>query len=92
MPSRSDSPESRFLRRRLGRFLHGSYRRAEKKREKIWLLCRQYENAKQALDMGLVNTVVPLADLEKETVGLGARNAANSPMALRLLKAALNAD
>lgn len=57
-------PESRFLRRRLGRFLHGSHRRAEKARE-IWFLCRQYD-AKQALDMGLVNTVVPLADLEKE--------------------------
>ncbi len=82
--------ESRFLRRRLGRFLHGSYRRAEKARE-IWFLCRQYD-AKQALDMGLVNTVVPLADLEKETVRWCREMLQNSPMALRCLKAALNAD
>ncbi|GHM56901.1 hypothetical protein ECZU51_55710 [Escherichia coli] len=46
-----------------GALLHGAHRRAEKARE-IWFLCRQYD-AKQALDMGLVNTVVPLADLEK---------------------------
>lgn len=46
-----------------GASLYGADRRAEKARE-IWFLCRQYD-AQQALDMGLVNTVVPLADLEK---------------------------
>jgi naphthoate synthase len=55
-----------LLRRRLGRLLHGPHRRPEEGPE-IWFLCRMYD-AKQALDMGLVNTVVPLAELERETV------------------------
>ena len=63
----------------------------QKKAREIWFLCRQYD-AKQALDMGLVNTVVPLAGLEKETVRWCREMLQNSPMALRCLKAALNAD
>ncbi|MEJ1604786.1 enoyl-CoA hydratase-related protein, partial [Escherichia coli] len=49
-------------------------------------------NAQEALDMGLVNTVVPYASLEKETVRWCREMLENSPMALRCLKAALNAD
>ena len=63
----------------------------QKKAREIWFLCRQYD-AKQALEMGLVNTVVPLADLEAETVKWAREMLANSPIALRCLKAALNAD
>ena len=63
----------------------------QKKAREIWFLCRQYD-AQQALDMGLVNTVVPLAQLEAETVRWCREMLANSPMALRCLKAALNAD
>ena len=63
----------------------------QKKAREIWFLCRQYDAA-QALDMGLVNTVVPLADLETETVRWCREMLQNSPMALRCLKAALNAD
>ncbi|WP_094752524.1 1,4-dihydroxy-2-naphthoyl-CoA synthase [Psychromonas sp. CD1] len=63
----------------------------QKKAREIWFLCRMY-NAQEALDMGLVNTVVPLADLEKETVKWCREILQNSPMALRCLKAALNAD
>jgi len=54
-------------------------------------LCRQY-NAQQALEMGLVNAVVPLAQLEEETVKWCREILANSPTAIRCLKAALNAD
>jgi naphthoate synthase len=63
----------------------------QKKAREIWFLCRQYD-AQQALDMGLVNTVVPLADLEKETVKWCREMLQNSPIALRCLKSALNAD
>ncbi len=63
----------------------------QKKAREIWFLCRQYD-AQQALDMGLVNTVVPLQRLEEETVQWCREMLANSPMALRCLKAALNAD
>jgi naphthoate synthase len=63
----------------------------QKKAREIWFLCRLY-NAGQALDMGLVNTVVPLAELERETVRWCREMLQNSPMALRCLKAALNAD
>jgi naphthoate synthase len=63
----------------------------QKKAREIWFLCRQYD-AQQALDMGLVNTVVPLADLETETVKWCREMLRNSPIALRCLKAALNAD
>src|SRR5688500_2082390 len=62
-----------------------------KKAREIWYLCRQYD-ARQALDMGLVNTVVPLAQLEAETIQWCREMLANSPMAIRCLKAALNAD
>lgn len=63
----------------------------QKKAREIWFLCRFY-NAKEALDMGLVNTVVPLEQLEAETVQWCREMLANSPLALRCLKAALNAD
>jgi len=63
----------------------------QKKAREIWFLCRQY-NAQQALDMGLVNTVVPYDRLEEETVQWCREILANSPMAIRCLKAALNAD
>src|SRR5512147_2882810 len=63
----------------------------QKKAREIWYLCRQYD-AKQALEMGLVNTVVPLADLERVTLEWAREMLAHSPLALRCLKAALNAD
>ena len=63
----------------------------QKKAREIWFLCRQYDAA-QALEMGLVNHVVPLAELEKESVRWCREMLQNSPMALRCLKAALNAD
>ena len=63
----------------------------QKKAREIWFLCRQYD-AQQALDMGLVNTVVPLEALEEETVSWCREMLAMSPLALRVLKAALNAD
>lgn len=63
----------------------------QKKAREIWFLCRQYD-AEQALEMGLVNTVVPLADLEAETLKWCREMLAHSPLALRCLKAALNAD
>lgn len=63
----------------------------QKKAREIWFLCRQY-NAQQALDMGLVNTVVPYAELEKETVSWCREILSKSPVALRCLKASLNAD
>lgn len=63
----------------------------QKKAREIWFLCRQY-NAREALEMGLVNAVVPLADLEKETVSWCREILQHSPMALRCLKAGLNAD
>ena len=62
-----------------------------KKAKEICFLCRQYDAA-AALEMGLVNTVVPLADLEAETVTWCREMLALSPMALRFLKAAMNAD
>lgn len=63
----------------------------QKKAREIWFLCRQYD-ARQALEMGLVNAVVPRARLEEETVQWCREILANSPMAIRCLKAALNAD
>jgi naphthoate synthase len=62
----------------------------QKKAREIWFLCEQYD-AKQALEMGLVNKVVPLADLENETVAWCRRILELSPLALRMLKAGLNA-
>jgi naphthoate synthase len=61
-----------------------------KKAKEIWFLCRQY-SAKQALEMGMVNTVVPLERLEEETVQWCREMLALSPFALRLLKASFNA-
>ncbi|HEX2722915.1 MAG TPA: 1,4-dihydroxy-2-naphthoyl-CoA synthase [Gemmatimonadaceae bacterium] len=63
----------------------------QKKAREIWYLCRQY-NAAAALDMGLVNTVVPLAQLEAESIQWAREILEKSPMALRFLKAAFNAD
>jgi naphthoate synthase len=62
----------------------------QKKAREIWFLCRQYD-AQEALDMGLVNTVVPVSELEAETVSWCREILRHSPMALRLLKAGLNA-
>ncbi len=62
-----------------------------KKAKEIWFLCRQY-GAEEALAMGLVNRVVPLAELERETVIWCRRMLRHSPTALRVLKAAFNAD
>jgi naphthoate synthase len=62
----------------------------QKKAKEIWFLCRQYD-ASEALDMGLVNTVVPLEELEVETVRWCREMLELSPFALRLLKASFNA-
>src|SRR2546421_9254181 len=62
----------------------------QKKAREIWFLCRQYDAA-QALDMGLVNTVVPLEDLEGETVAWCREMLEKSPPALRMIKASCNA-
>lgn len=62
-----------------------------KKAREIWYLCRQYD-AQEALDMGLVNTVVPYEQLEDETVQWCEEMLSKSPTALRFLKAAMNAD
>ncbi len=62
----------------------------QKKAREIWFLCDQYD-AQQALDMGLVNRVVPLERLEAETVAWARRMLQHSPLALRMLKASLNA-
>ena len=62
----------------------------QKKAREIWFLCRQYD-AQQALDMGLVNTVVPLEELEEETVAWCRQMLEHSPLALRMIKASCNA-
>jgi naphthoate synthase len=62
-----------------------------KKAREIWFLCRQY-SAQEALDMGLINTVVPLEELEIESVTWAREILEKSPIALRCLKAAFNAD
>lgn len=63
----------------------------QKKAREIWFLCRQY-NAQQALDMGLVNTVVPIDQLELEGIQWAREILEKSPLAIRCLKSALNAD
>ncbi|USE34445.1 1,4-dihydroxy-2-naphthoyl-CoA synthase [Endozoicomonas sp. SCSIO W0465] len=63
----------------------------QKKAREIWFLCRQYD-AKQAEEMGLVNTVVPLEALERTTVEWCRDILRHSPLALRCLKSAMNAD
>ncbi len=62
----------------------------QKKAREIWFMTREYD-AQEALEMGLVNTVVPIAELEAETVSWAREILRNSPMAIRLLKASLNA-
>jgi naphthoate synthase len=62
-----------------------------KKAKEVWFLCRQYD-AQRALQMGLINAVVPLDQLEEETVAWCREMLALSPFALRLLKASFNAD
>jgi len=62
-----------------------------KKAREIWYLCEQY-SAREALDMGLVNKVVPLVELEAATVAWCRKILANSPLAIRCLKSAFNAD
>ncbi|MBK9122767.1 MAG: 1,4-dihydroxy-2-naphthoyl-CoA synthase [Chloroflexi bacterium] len=63
----------------------------QKKAREIWYLCRQYD-AQQALDMGLVNAVVPVDQLESEGVQWASEILEKSPIAIRFLKAAMNAD
>ncbi len=63
----------------------------QKKAREIWFLCRQY-NAQEALDMGLVNKVVPLESLEDEYVQWSKEMQMLSPLALRMIKAGLNAE
>ncbi len=63
----------------------------QKKAREIWFLCRQY-NAQQALEMGLVNCIVPVEDLESEGIKWAQEILENSPIAIRCLKAAFNAD
>ena len=63
----------------------------QKKAREIWFLCRQY-NAQEALEMGLVNCVVPIAQLEAEGVKWGQEVLQKSPIAIRCLKSAFNAD
>ncbi|MGD0075022.1 MAG: 1,4-dihydroxy-2-naphthoyl-CoA synthase [Candidatus Binataceae bacterium] len=63
----------------------------QKKAREIWYLCRRY-NAQQALNMGLINEVVPLAELEETTVAWCREILSHSPMALRCLKSAFNAE
>ena len=62
----------------------------QKKAREIWYLCRQYD-AKEALEMGLINKIVPFDKLEEECVLWAQEMLANSPMALRFLKASFNA-
>ncbi|MDR1789378.1 MAG: 1,4-dihydroxy-2-naphthoyl-CoA synthase [Opitutaceae bacterium] len=63
----------------------------QKKAREIWFLCRQYDS-RQALEMGLVNAVVPVAELEKEGVKWAGEILRHSPLAIRALKSAFNAD
>ncbi len=63
----------------------------QKKAREIWYLCRQY-NATQALEMGLVNTVVPVGELEAEGVRWAREILGHSPLAIRALKSAFNAE
>ena len=63
----------------------------QKKAREIWYLCRRY-SAKEALDMGLINAVVPLAELEDTTIRWCREILSHSPMALRCLKSAFNAE
>jgi naphthoate synthase len=62
----------------------------QKRAREVWFLCRQYD-ANQAYEMGMVNTVVPLAELEEETVAWSREMLGHSPLALRMIKASMNA-
>jgi naphthoate synthase len=62
----------------------------DKRAREIWYLCRQY-TAEQAYEMGMVNAVVPLTDLESETVAWAKEILEKSPLAIRMMKAAINA-
>jgi naphthoate synthase len=62
----------------------------QKKAREIWFLCEEYD-AREALAMGLVNKVVPLIDLEVETVAWARKMLEHSPLALRMIKAGMNA-
>lgn len=62
-----------------------------KKAKEVWFMCRQY-SAVEALEMGWINTVVPLSELESETVAWAEEMLKKSPTALRFIKAAFNAD
>jgi naphthoate synthase len=63
----------------------------QKKAREIWFLCRQY-SAREALEMGMINKVVPLDNLEEEVVAWAKEMMVHSPMALRMIKLGLNAD
>ena len=63
----------------------------QKKTREIWFMCRKY-SAAEALEMGLVNKVVPLKDLEDETVAWAMKMQEHSPLALRMIKLGLNAE
>jgi naphthoate synthase len=63
----------------------------QKKAREIWYLCKQY-SAQEALNMGLVNKVVPVSELEKEGVEWARQVLQHSPMAIRLLKSSFNAE
>ncbi len=63
----------------------------QKKAREIWFLCRQY-SAQEALEMGMVNKVVPFAELEDEVVAWAQKMMEHSPLALRMIKAGLNAE
>lgn len=63
----------------------------QKKAREIWYLCRQY-SAQEAMDMGMVNAVVPFEELEKETVKWCKEILKHSPLSLRCLKSAFNAE
>jgi naphthoate synthase len=63
----------------------------QKKAREIWFLCKQY-SAQEAMDMGMVNTVVPLEELENTTVEWAKTMMERSPMALRMIKRCLNAE
>lgn len=62
-----------------------------KKAKEVWFMCKQY-TAQEALDMGWINTVVPLVDVEDETIAWCNQLLEKSPTALRFIKAAMNAD
>ena len=85
-PARRSAPSTAATARACCRRLVGP-----KKAKEFWMLCRQYD-AQQALDMGLVNTVVPLDQLETETVQWCHEMLALSPFALRLVKASFHAE